>query len=354
MGFRISIEIVDLSKLETILAGEPAYRAKQAREAVFGSLIDDWSQARELPENLRQKLAAECSLDINAEIFHSKDGASAKALITLADGAKIETVLMRHGSRPRASLAFQAGRNTVCVSSQVGCPMGCAFCATGKMGFKRNLSADEIAEQVLLFARILKKEGRRVDNVVFMGMGEPFLNYANVMAAVKILNDQRGLNIGGRHISISTCGVVEGIEKLVDEPIQVNLAISLHAPNDALRSKLMPINAKYPLKKPVETIARYIERTNRRVMLEYIMIDKVNDSDDCARELADLVKTRLSPKLAFVNLIRYNPTGEFLASPPERVKAFKDILMKAGVETTERYRFGRQIKAACGQLAAKS
>jgi 23S rRNA (adenine2503-C2)-methyltransferase len=326
--------------LVKILAGEPAYRIDQARAAVFGSLIDNWDQARGLPLELRQKLGAECPLEISAEIFVSEGGDSSKALVVLADGLRIETVLMRHD-----------GRNTVCVSSQVGCPMGCVFCATGKMGFKRNLSTAEIIEQVLLFARILKKENQRVGNVVFMGMGEPFLNYDNVLAAVKILNDQKGLNIGGRHISISTCGVAEGIEKLIDEPIQANLAISLHAPNDLLRSKIMPANDKYPIDVIMKSVSRYIQNTKRRVMFEYIMIDGVNDSDGCARELAALIKGRLSLKLAFVNLIRYNPTGKFKPSPAERVKAFKTILMQAGVEATERYRFGREIKAACGQLA---
>lgn len=340
---------MNLEKLNEILADRPAYRAEQAGEAVFGSLIEDWEQARGLPKELRQELVAGCPLDISAEIFASRDGDSAKALITLADGLKIETVLMRHSGCQEAG----AGRNTVCVSSQVGCPMGCAFCATGKMGFKRNLTAMEIIEQVLLFARLLKKENQRVAGVVFMGMGEPFMNYDNVMAAVKIMNDRRGLDIGGRHISISTCGIAEGIEKIIDEPLQVNLAISLHAPNDALRSKIMPVNAKYPIDVIMKSVLRYVQNTKRRVMFEYIMINGVNDSDECARELARLIKSRLSLKLAFVNLIRYNSTGKYGASSPERVKAFKTILTRENLETTERYRFGRGIKAACGQLATE-
>jgi len=281
-------------------------------------------------------------LKINAKICSSQGAESLKALITFEDGLQAESVLMRHDNR-----------NTVCVSSQVGCPMACSFCATGKMGFNRNLTTAEIIEQVVLFGRALKRENQRVDNVVFMGMGEPFLNYENVMAAIKILNDPKGLNIGGRHISISTCGIVEGIEKLIDEPLRVNLAISLHAPDDRLRSRLMPANVKYPINDIMKAVLRYVKNTNRRVMFEYIMIDGVNDSDECARELAELIRSRLSLKLAFVNLIRYNPTGIYAAAAPERVKAFKTILMRAGVETTERYRFGREIKAACGQLAAK-
>ena len=209
----------------------------------------------------------------------------------------------------------------------------------------------EIAEQVLLFARFLKKEGQRVTNVVFMGMGEPFMNWDNVIAAVRMMNDEKMLGIGGRHISISTVGVAESIEKLIDEPMQVNLAISLHAPNDALRSKIIPANLKYPIDEILKAVLRYVKNTNRRVMFEYIMIDGLNDSDECAKQLAGLIKSKLSLKLAFVNLIRYNPTGSFKPSSPERTKAFKGILEDAHIEVTERYRFGRGIKAACGQLA---
>jgi 23S rRNA (adenine2503-C2)-methyltransferase len=330
---------MNLDKLETILKGYPAYRVNQAREAVLKSLIDDWGQAQGLPQDLRQKLGQDFPLGIGAEIFSSPDGDSLKALVAFADGLKAESVLMRHDNR-----------NTVCVSSQIGCPMACSFCATGKMGFKRNLTAGEIIEQVLLFARVLKKEDQRVANVVFMGMGEPFLNYENVLAAVKVINDPKGLNIGGRHISISTCGITEGIERLIDEPVQANLAVSLHAPNDALRSKIMPANNKYPIDAIMKSVLRYVQNTKRRVMFEYIMINGVNDSDECARQLAQLIKSCLSLKLAFVNLIRYNSTGSFAPSAPERVKAFKTILMQKNIETTERYRFGRGIKAACGQL----
>jgi len=334
---------MDFDKLQTILAGLPAYRIEQVKEAVLKSLIDDWEQVVGLPKDLRAKLAQEFPLGIEAEIFSSPDGDSLKALVTFSDGLKAETVLMRH----------HEDRNTVCVSSQIGCPMGCSFCATGKMGFKRNLDSSEIVEQVLLFARILKKESQRITNVVFMGMGEPFMNYDNVVASIRMMNDTKGLGIGARHISISTSGITEGIEKLIDEPLQVNLAVSLHAPNDELRLKMMPANAKYPIDKIFTALLRYVKNTNRRVMFEYIMIDGVNDSDKCARELAALVKGRLSLKLAFVNLIRYNPTGVFNPSSPERVKKFKEILEAEHIEVTERYRFGRGIKAACGQLAVK-
>jgi len=262
-------------------------------------------------------------------------------LVYLADGLKIETVLMSHAG----------GRQTVCVSSQVGCALGCLFCATGKMGFKRNLTIMEIVEQVIFFARLVKKSGKQISNVVFMGMGDPFLNYDNVILAAKTLNDQKGLNIGARHISISTVGIPGGIEKLIDEPLQVNLAISLHASNDRLRSKIIPATDRYPVEEIIKSVLRYTRNTNRRVMFEYIMIDGVNDSDSDAKELAALIKNHLSLKLAFVNLIRYNPTGNFTPSSEKRTKAFKDMLQKELVETTERYRFGTEIKAACGQLA---
>jgi len=334
---------VDLSKIEKILENQPAYRAEQAREAVLKSLVDDWRQVVGLPKEIREILAKECPLEINAKVFSSEGGDSMKAVVTFLDGLKAETVLMRH----------REARNTICVSSQVGCPMACSFCATGKMGFTRNLGWAEIVEQVVLFARILKKEGERVTNIVFMGMGEPMLNYDNVLEAIRLMNDPKGLGIGARHISISTVGVAEGIEKLIDEPLQVNLAVSLHAPNDVLRSSLMPANNKYPIDVIFGAILRYAKNANRRVMFEYIMIDGVNDSDECARELAALIKGKLSLKLAFVNLIRYNPTGVFKPSPQPRVDAFKKILEDEHIEVTERYRFGRQIKAACGQLANK-
>jgi 23S rRNA (adenine2503-C2)-methyltransferase len=348
------VNFVDLSKLDTLLAGQPAYRVEQAREAVLRSLAQDWSKVLGLPKDIRQILATECPLEINAKVYSSEGADSLKAVVTFPDGLKAETVLMRHHDAPPEGEPFRkGGRNTVCVSSQVGCPMACSFCATGKMGFKRNLTWSEIIEQAVLFARLLEKEGERVTNVVFMGMGEPFMNYDNVMAAIRAMNDPKGLGIGARHISISTCGIAEGIEKLIDEPLQVNLAISLHAPNDTLRSKLMPANNKYPIDAIFGAVLRYVKNTNRRVMFEYIMIDGANDSDECAKELAQLIRDRLSLKLAFVNLIRYNPTGVFKPSSQNRVDAFKKILEDEHIEVTERYRFGRQIKAACGQLAAK-
>lgn len=294
-----------------------------------------------MPLGLREKLKENCPLEITAELFPSAKGGTIKARLVLRDRLKIESVLLRH----------KDDRNTVCVSSQVGCPLGCQFCITGTLGFKRNLESLEIVEQVLFFARLLKKpfgtaQGK-VTNVVFMGMGEPFLNYDNVIGAIKILNDKDGFNLGARHFSISTVGIIEGIEKLAKENLQINLAVSLHAPEDRLREKIMPINKKYPLAKILAAVRNYIKETNRRVMFEYIMIKDMNDSDEQAKELAELLK---NIPLSFVNLISYNPTGIFRPSEPVTIKKFKEILEKNGISVTQRYRFGDDIRAACGQL----
>ena len=246
-------------------------------------------------------------------------------------------------------------RRTVCVSSQVGCAMNCSFCATGKLGFQRNLMAGEITDQGLYFARWLQDKKETVTNVVYMGMGEPFNNYDNVMESVRILNDKDGFNLGARHISISTCGVVSGIKKFADEKLQINLAISLHAPNDEIRSKIMPVNQAYPLGKLMPAIADYVEKTRRKVMFEYILLGGVNDSDKCARELAVLMKTN---KLYHINLIKYHQTFAknsarlmFLASSQKQMNRFFDILKKPGVSCTFRVSFGEDISGACGQLA---
>ena len=327
---------MDLSKLYSILQNEPEYRKKQIKRALFVDLVEKWEDVTTLPLTLRLQLSKECLLSINAQSFHAKDNESQKTLIRLSDGFMIESVLMHHKN----------GRNTVCVSSQIGCPLGCIFCNTGMQGFKRNLTAFEIIEQVLYFARLLIKKNEKVNNVVFMGMGEPLLNYDNVITAIKILNDPEGFGLGARHISVSTSGIVPGIEKFTHENLEVNLALSLHAPNDILRSKLMPINKKYPLQEVLNAIGKYIKKTNRRVMFEYILIQNVNDSPKFALELTQLVK----PFLGFVNLIPYNDTGKFKASPSQKIQAFKKILEQNGVTVTQRHKFGDGVHGACGQL----
>ncbi len=330
---------MDFFLLKKILEQEPPYRLKQAKKAVFEDLIEEWSEATILPLFLRQTLEEKCSLKIQAKTSFSQDKATVKALIVLKDGLKIESVLMKH----------KDNRQTLCVSSQVGCSLACRFCATGKMGFKRNLEVGEIIDQILFFSRELKKEGKKITNIVFMGMGEPFLNYDNVLEAIKILNDNEGFNLGARHFSISTVGLPKEIERLAEEKLQINLAISLHAANDELRNKIIPINKEYPLREVFRAVDNYIKKTKRRVMFEYLMIEGVNDSEESAAELVNLLKKR---PLYFVNLISYNPTGEFMPSSPSVIKKFKEILEKEGIAVTQRYRFGRKIKAACGQLAA--
>jgi 23S rRNA (adenine2503-C2)-methyltransferase len=330
---------MNLSKLEEILKNESPFRLKQSKKAVFFDLIEDWDEATTLSKNIREILQKEVSLEIKGKMFVSKDGRTVKAAIELEDGLAIETVLMKHTDK----------RNTVCVSSQVGCPLGCLFCVTGTMGFKRNLNPSEIVDQVLFFARYLKKAKEKITNVVFMGMGEPFLNWAQVKEAIEIFNDDNCFGIGARKISVSTAGITEGIEKLAEDFPQINLAISLHAPDDALRGELMPVNKKYPLGKILNSVDEYIEKTNRKVMFEYVMLKNVNDSDEQAKKLSRLLKK----PLYMVNLIAYNPNGRFESSPTKRIKKFKDILEKAGIFATQRYRFGTDIEAACGQLTGK-
>lgn len=345
---------MDYTDIENVLADQPKFRVKQVKKAVFSDLIDDWAEATTLPAELRKELAEKIPLSElkDEKILESRDERTTKALFILKDGLKIESVLMRH----------EDGRNTVCVSSQVGCAMCCQFCATGQQGLKRNLISSEIIDQVLFFARLLKKSPHqnkygtgqareKISNTVFMGMGEPMLNYENVLGAVKVLNDKDGMNIGARHISISTSGIPEGIKKLAKENLQINLAVSLHAPDDELRSKLMPVNKSYSIEKVLGAVDKYIEKTNRRVMFEYLMIDGVNDGREQAEKLAILMKK----PLYFVNLISFNPVGhsDFRPSPALKIRQFKEILEKKDVAVTQRYKFGDEIKAACGQLAGE-
>ncbi len=332
---------MDLSKLEKILENEPGFRYKQVKNILFKNLISSWQEATNLPKKLREKLSQEVSLDIKADLLESSDDHTGKALIYLKDGNNIETVLMRHKDR-----------NTVCVSSQIGCNMGCDFCLTGQMGLKRNLNAEEIVEQVLFWSRYLKEKKAQVTNVVFMGMGEPMANYDEVIQAIKLLNDKEGLNIGARKISISTVGIVEGIKSLIKQNLQVNLALSLNAPDNQLRSRLMPVANRYTLDTILNILNLYVKEKSRKVMLEYVMLDSINDSPEQAKELADLLKQKLE-NLYVVNLISYNSTHKYKASPPKKIRQFKKVLEKNRVPVVERYRFGRDIKAACGQLSSK-
>lgn len=334
---------MDFEKIKSLLEEEPSYRLDQIKKALFSEFIDDWKQAGNLPKKLVEDLSRNCPIDKifkEEKVLTSDDDQTLKALFTLADGLKIESVLMKHKDK----------RRTVCVSSQIGCSLECDFCATGKEGFKRNLISGEMVNQVLFFARFLKKSEERVTNVVFMGMGEPFFNYDNVLEAIRIFNDKNSFNIGIRHISVSSSGIIEGIERLAQEQLQINLAISLHAPNNDLRTKLMPVNKKYPIEKVLRAVDKYVKKTKRKVMFEYLMIDKVNDSPVQAEQLAKLMEN----PLYFVNLISFNPIGhsKFKPSPGYKIKEFKQVLESFGINVTQRYRFGREIKGACGQLAS--
>ena len=332
---------MDIKKIQEILKTEPKFRIKQVYEAVFRKFPENWDEVTVLPTALREKLQAEAPLEIRGEILESADKQTVKAAFNF-DGGRVETVLMRHGE----------GRNTVCVSSQIGCLLGCEFCLTGARGFERNLKFYEIVEQVLFFACYLKKYNERVSNIVFMGMGEPFLNYDEVLKAIRFFNDKETFNIGARKISVSTVGIIDGIKKFANEPLQINLALSLHAPDDQLRNELMPVSKNNPLKSLLKAVKNYINKTNRKVMIEYLMLDKINDSSAQAQKLADLLKASLG-KLFVVNLISYNETQKYRSSPLAVINNFKKILEREGVETTQRFKFGRDVQGACGQLAGK-
>ncbi|MBO4245279.1 MAG: 23S rRNA (adenine(2503)-C(2))-methyltransferase RlmN [Bacilli bacterium] len=263
------------------------------------------------------------------------DKLTAKYLFKLVDDNYVEAVLMHHDYGL-----------SVCISSQVGCNMGCKFCESGRLKKVRNLETYEMVEQILLIEQDIKK---RIDSIVIMGIGEPFDNYDNVMNFIRIVNDPKGISIGARHITVSTCGLVPKIKQFMEEDLQVNLAISLHAPNNEIRNMIMPVNQAYSIDILIDTLKTYIARTNRRVTLEYVMLYNINDSIDCANELADLIRGMN----VYVNLIPYNETShiEFRKSP--NIDAFYDQLKKRGINVTVRREFGSKIDAACGQLRSK-
>jgi 23S rRNA (adenine2503-C2)-methyltransferase len=266
-------------------------------------------------------------------------GETIKTLYRTMDGELIETVLMLYPDRA-----------TVCVSCQVGCAVGCAFCATGLGGLSRNLSTGEMVGQIVDAARLAGSRGRALTNVVMMGMGEPLHNYAATMKMVSIVHEPIGMNFGARRITISTSGVVPKIDALADEPFQVNLAVSLHAPNDELRSRLVPLNQRYPIATLIDSCRRYIARTGRRVSFEYALMRGINDGDDIARELANLLRGIL----CHVNVIPLNPVDVLPYERPDAagIERFAEIVRQAGIPTTVRYSRGVEIAAACGQLRA--
>ncbi len=320
--------------------GQPVFRAKQLWDWLYIKRVLSFDEMKNLPAPLRVLLAEKfCFQCLEKLEIKGESGETQKLLLKLADGELIETVII---PAPRRQT------NTVCVSCQVGCRFGCAFCASGQKGVVRNLTADEIVGEVLAVAEIL---GGRPDNVVFMGIGEPFDNYDEVLRAIRILNHPDGLCIGARRITISTCGVVSGIQRLADEGLQVELSVSLHGPDSATRSRVMPVNETWPLEELMLTCADYTEKTGRIITFEYTLIKELNDSPEQARQLVKLLK-KLPCR---VNLIPLSPVEEFDGERPdsETMKVFFQIVEKAGINTTLRDSKGSALKAACGQLRAR-
>lgn len=328
---------LDREDLGEVLAGEPSYRVTQVWEGLYSHCTepDDWSN---VPKVLRSMVNTKLPAALNkAAESISDDGQTIKWLWNLHDAKQVETVLMHYPER-----------STVCVSSQAGCAMACSFCATGQAGFDRHLSVGEIVEQVAVASRTASKSGRRLSNIVFMGMGEPFANYERTWRSVERIHDDLG--IGARHITISTVGIVPGIRRLTTEALPVNLAVSLHLANDQERDELVPINRRYPLDELADACHDYVEATHRRLSFEWALIDGVNDTDRHAQELADYAR----PLRAHVNLIPLNPTPGYMVrgTPPGRVRSFADTLERLGINATIRRTRGTEIDAACGQLRA--
>ena len=337
--------------------GEPAYRAEQILAGAHRPEAGSFDDLTDVPQALREQLgmAFRFSTIGESHVIETDDGLTAKAVHQLVDGQRVESVLMRTPAR-RSS----AGRTTICISSQAGCAVACPFCATGQAGFGRQLTPGEIVDQVLFWHRapwLALGAGWRPGagsghyNIVFMGMGEPLNNRERVFAAVRLLNDPDRLGIGARHITVSTSGVVPGMAAMIDELPQVNLAISLHAADDGLRDELVPINRKWPIAEVIGAGRRFADRTGRRVSLEYVMIDGVNDGLPAAERLGAVARGWRS----HVNLIPLNPTpsSRWSGTPLARVRAFADVLRAAGVTVTVRDTRGREIEAACGQLHAQ-
>ncbi len=317
--------------------GEKKFKALQVFEWLYAHRVDSFYKMTNIKKELQERLNKDFSFDMINIVKKQEDKLVKKYLFKLFDGNFVEAVLMQHDYGL-----------SVCVSSEVGCNMGCAFCESGRLKKVRNLGAYEMVEQILLIEKNIKK---RISSVVIMGIGEPLDNYDNVLDFIKIINDPKGIAIGARHITLSTCGIIPKIKELQNETLQINLALSLHAPNDELRSKLMPINKSYKLHELIDTINEYILKTNRRVTIEYVMLDGVNDKDECAVQLANLLKGMN----VYVNLIPYNETNhiEFKRSSKDQIMKFYDILKKKGINVTIRKEFGSKIDAACGQLRSK-
>ncbi len=319
--------------------GLPAFRAKQILEWMYQRGADSFDDMTNLSKDLRKQLSEQYAIHrpVLRRRLDSSDGHTTKFLLAFDEDTTVETVLMR-----------QSYGNSICISSQAGCNMGCAFCASTLHGLARDLTKGEMLGQTLYINDLLKQEGEKVDTIVIMGSGEPLMNYDNLLGFLRLLHEPYALNFGYRNVTVSTSGIVPGIYRLMEEEIPVTLSVSLHAPNDPLRSELMPVNRKYPMKDVVEAAGRYAERTGRRVTYEYILIDHVNDGEEHARQLCRL----LEGQLANVNLIPVNPVKErnLLRPSPDRIRSFEAFLKKHRVNVTIRKEMGADINAACGQL----
>lgn len=336
--------ILDLSPAELSQnlqeLGQPKFRLQQVIEGLYKHHYESFDRFPNLPKKLTETLNDSFTLDSVSLVtsIRSRDRKTEKYLFTLHDQHKIETVLMKYDKR-----------NTVCISSQVGCPLGCVFCSTGQMGFSRNLSSGEILGQVLYIMRQLESSNEKLTNIVYMGMGEPLLNYASVMESIDRLTDPALFNFGARRITISTVGIVPKIREFTSLNSQVNLAVSLHAPTDELRSQLVPNNRLHPLKPLIAACKDYVGTTRRRITFEYALIQDINDNDLQARQLVNLLKGIL----CHVNLIALNPSKDYPlpGSTRDRVDAFLAVLQQAGIPASIRMRRGIDIDAGCGQLA---
>jgi 23S rRNA (adenine2503-C2)-methyltransferase len=329
---------LNFNELQEIIVKEgfPSFRARQIFQWLYRQNVNSFQEMTNIPENMIYRLDSIFSFEqmkcIKNQI--SRDG-SEKFLFQLNDNHLIESVLIRNSKR-----------NTICLSSQVGCLWHCLFCASGKDGFKRNLLPGEIIDQILFIQR---KTRETIHNIVYMGMGEPFNNYQNVMKSIQIINSTQGINIGARKITISTCGIIPGIFKLTENPLQVELSVSLHSADEKIRTRLMPVNIKYPLKKLMDACRYYVKKKNRQITFEYLMLKGMNDSAEQANKLCQLI----SDFDAKVNLIVYNPVQNqinLLPSDEQAISFFLAALKRSHIPATIRYSRGTDIRAACGQL----
>lgn len=323
--------------------GEPKYRLDQVWGGIYQRLKEDPGGLSNVPKSLRDELAKHFTFSnlLSETTIISQDKQTSKTMFRLADNLAIETVLMRYKKR-----------RTLCISTQAGCALGCVFCATGQMGFRRNLTSGEIIEQVITFERLLRQAGENLTNVVVMGMGEPLHNYENTMAAIGRLNHPQGMNMGARRFTISTVGLVPQILRFAQEQKQINLAVSLHAADDELRNSMLPINKKYPLGELMDACKQYVNSTHRRITFEWALINDVNDSLEQAMKLSEMLKGIL----CHVNIIPLNPTRGYSgrATTHERARNFQAVLESNGVPCTIRVRRGIEIQAGCGQLVTNA